>query len=118
MAIINLIPVAATIAAGQSLSNSVDLLPSTLVGLWMPASWTAASLTFQVSPDGDNTWLELVNYAGSNVTLTVAAGQFIQIDPTQWKGIYSVKLRSGTLASPVTQAASASIQLIGRQMVA
>jgi hypothetical protein len=116
MAIVSTIP--ATIAAGASLSGQTDLYPGTLVGIWMPASWTSASLTFQVSPDGGATWLELYTYAGSNLVLTVAAGQFIAVDPTQWKGIYSVKVRSGTSATPVTQGAQAIVNLIVRQMVA
>ena len=108
----------ATIAASASLSNEADLWPGTLVGIWMPAAWTAASMTFQaLSPDG-STWLELYTYAGAELTLTVAAGQFIAIDPTQWKGISSVKVRSGTSASPVNQTAQAIVTLITRQLVA
>ena len=108
----------ATIAASASLSGQTDIFPGTLVGIWMPAAWTAASMTFQaLSPDG-STWLNLINYAGSELTLTVAAGQFIAIDPTQWKGISSVKVRSGTSASPVNQTAQAIVTLITRQLVA
>ena len=42
----------ATIGTGASLSQQIDLGAMTLVGIVMPASWTAAGLTFQVSADG------------------------------------------------------------------
>ena len=42
----------ALIAAGTALSGPVPLGALTLVGISMPAAWTAAPLTFQVSPDG------------------------------------------------------------------
>ena len=116
MSVLNTIP--ATIAASGSLSGEADLYPGILVGVWMPAVWTAASITFQtLSPDG-STWLELYTYPGAEVTLTVAAGQFIAVDPTQWKGITAVKVRSGTAASPVAQSAQAIVNLVTRQMVA
>ncbi len=41
----------ATIPSGQSLSAEVDLGANSLVGIAMPAAWTAADLTFQVSSD-------------------------------------------------------------------
>ena len=113
-----LTPVTATIAASGSLSPQTDIFPYTLVGIQMPAAWTAASMSFQVSPDEGVTWLELVTYAGANLALTVAAGQYIAVDPTQWKGITSVKVRSGTLASPVTQGSQAVVTLWLRQLVA
>ena len=116
MAIVSTIP--ATIAAGASLSGQTDLYPGTLVGIWMPPIWTSASLTFLVSPDGGATWLDLYAYTGSNLALPVAPGQFRAVDPTQWKGIYSVKVQSGTSATPVTQGVQAIVNLIVRQMVA
>jgi hypothetical protein len=116
MAILSSVP--ATIAASGSLSGEADLYPGILVGVWMPAVWTAAPITFQtLSPDG-STWLELYNYPGAEVTLNVAAGQYITIDPTQWKGVTAVKVRSGTSASPVAQSAQAIVNLVTRQMVA
>ncbi len=108
----------ATIANGASLSGETDIYPGTLVGIWMPAVWTSASMTFQVlSPDG-STWLELYTYAGAELTLTVAAGQYVAVDPAQWKGVAAVKVRSGTSASPVNQGQSTVVNLVTRQVVA
>ncbi len=107
----------ATIAAGQSLSGTISMGADTLVGIWMPAVWTAASLTFQVSPDGGTTWCELYNDTGGELTLTVAAGQFIALVTNgnyAWRGINMLTVRSGTAGAPVNQVAQAIVTLIGR----
>ncbi len=107
----------ATFAAGASLSGPVPLGALTLVGISMPSVWTAAGLTFQVSPDGGTTWQELYDGSGNEVTIVAAAGQFVTplADPSYiWRGINMVRVRSGTLAAPVNQAASAVINLVTR----
>jgi hypothetical protein len=104
----------ATIAAGQSLSGPVATGVDTLVGLSMPAAWTAASITFQVSPDGGTTWQELYDGAGNEITITSAAGQFIQMTSYLWRGMNMFRLRSGTSVAPVVQVAAAVITLIAR----
>ena len=40
------------IAGGTSLSSGLNLGGRVLTGVFMPASWTAANLTFQASYDG------------------------------------------------------------------
>ena len=84
----------ATIAAGAALSGPCALGALTLVGISMPAVWTAAPLTFQVSPDGGTTWQELYDGAGNEITVTAAAGQFVipLADPSYlWRGINMVR---------------------------
>jgi hypothetical protein len=83
----------------------------------MPAVWTAAVLTFQVSPDGGTTWQELYDGAGNEVTVTVAAGQFIipLADPSySWRGINMIQVRSGTSSAPINQPAGAVVNLVTR----
>jgi hypothetical protein len=106
----------ATIAAGASLSGPVSLGALTLVGISMPATWTPAPLTFQVSPDG-STWQELYDGAGNEVTIFAAAGQFIipLLDPSYlWRGVNMLQVRSGTLAAPVNQIAAAVVNIVTR----
>lgn len=103
----------ANIAAAASLSPEVALGEKTLVGIVIPAGWTAASITFQATPD-DMNFYELYDGAGNEVTLTGAAGQLVQIDPTKWRGITGIKVRSGTLASPIAQASAVTLTLITR----
>jgi hypothetical protein len=106
----------ASIAAGASLSGPVALGALTLVGISMPAVWTPAVLTFQVSLDG-STWQELYDGSGNEVTITAAAGQFIipLLDPSYlWRGVNLVQVRSGTAGAPVNQVAAAVVNLITR----
>jgi hypothetical protein len=108
----------AVIAASGSLSAAVAIGADTLVGIQMPAVWTAAGLTFQVSPDGGATWCELYDDAGNEVTvITPPAGAFIAFvthPSNAWRGINMLKVRSGTAAVPVVQTPGATITLIGR----
>jgi hypothetical protein len=107
----------AVIAASGSLSAAVPMGADTLVGIWMPGTWVSASLTFQVSPDGGTTWVELYNDSGSAVTITGAANQFIALVTNAnyaWRGINMLKVRSGTSGSPVVQTGGATVTLIGR----
>jgi hypothetical protein len=103
----------AEIAAGQALSGAVPLGEKTLVGVLVPANWSAASLTFQASIDDVN-YFELVDGSGNPMSFTVAAGQIIAVDPATWRGVTSVKVRSGTSAAPVNQAVAVSLTLITR----
>jgi hypothetical protein len=110
-----------TISNGTALSPALNLGAKTLVGIAMPAAWTAADLTFQASPDGGTTFDEVVvtDFTSANAVSTVqvhspAASQFIQCDPTKWRGVNVVKLRSGTSGSPVNQGADRVMTLLVR----
>jgi hypothetical protein len=107
----------ATILSGTSLSGPVALGALTLVGISMPAAWTAAALTFQVSPDGGATWQELVDNAGAAISITAAAATFIMLigeASFNWRGINMIQVRSGTVGVPVNQGADRIVNLITR----
>ena len=102
----------ATITSGTALSPEVDLGASTLVGIVIPSGWTAAGLTFQASVDGGQTWVEHTTTAGAATSFTVAASQYIAVDPTLWRGVNAIKVRSGTLGSPVNQVSTVALTVI------
>jgi hypothetical protein len=84
----------------------------------MPAAWTAADLTFQASPDGGLTFDELntadgvaADAAAPVQVHTPAASQFIGIDPAKFRGFNCIKVRSGTVGTPVNQVAQAVLTL-------
>ncbi len=111
--------ITATILSGTAVttpSTGIALGAKTLVGIVMPSAWTAAAITFQVSADGGTTWSEMTTSAGAAVSYTVAAGQFIAIDPALWRGINLIIIRSGTSGSPVNQGADRVLTLITRQV--
>jgi hypothetical protein len=104
-----------TISSGSSLSAPVPLGEFVLTGIAMPAAWDAAGLTFQVSADGGTTWGEMQSTSAA-VSYTAAAGQYIAIDPTFWRGINMIKVRSGTSGSPVNQTADRILTLVTRRL--
>ena len=99
-----------TIESGGSLSGAVDLGGRKLVAIDMPASWTAASLTFQASFDGA-TYDNMYDGATER-TLIVAASYYSMLNIGDWLGARYIKLRSGTSGTPVNQAAARTITLV------
>lgn len=103
----------ATIANGASLSGAVDGRGQALVGIAMPSGWTAANLTLQASADGA-TYNNVYDAAGTEYTITAAASRFIQVPVTSTQGFRSIKVRSGTSGSAVTQGADRDLVLVFR----
>jgi hypothetical protein len=91
-----------TIASGASLSGALSIGERTLVALAMPATWTAASITLQVSLDG-TTFQNVYDANGDEVTITTAASRTILLDPAFYTALNFVKFRSGTSAAAVNQ---------------
>jgi len=100
----------ATIASGASLSGGVNLGGRILTGFYMPAGWTAASITFQASEDGA-AWSD-VHVAAGELSAAVAAGLYEALDPMPFYGVKWLRLRSGTSASPVNQSAARAFTLM------
>lgn len=109
-----------TIANGASLSGAAVFVNgvTSLVGIVIPAAWTAAALTFQASADG-TTYGDLYNTAGTEVTIpssAVAASRYIALDPSDFAGIAYLKVRSGTSAAAVNQTADRTLTLVVRSL--
>lgn len=104
---------AATIANGASLSDAISADDRHLVGIVMPAAWTDAALTFQVSRDGGSTYVDFyrdgIEYKRTEPT--TAAARDIGINPGDFAGVTHIKVRSGTSAAAVTQGAARTIKL-------
>jgi len=107
--------VSATIAISGSLSGEVHLNGDALVGIEMPAAWTAAELTFQTSFDSV-TYQDLYDEFGMEVTVQAAASRNIQMNPAEWTHVKYLKVRSGTSGTPVAQAAGRVIYLLAREV--
>lgn len=101
-----------TIATSTTLAAAVKLGTGRLFGIVIPATWTAANLTFQASYDGTN-YFNLYDDSGTEVTVTAAASRFIMLaNPMAWFGIQYLIIRSGTSGTPVAQAADRIIGLM------
>jgi hypothetical protein len=99
-----------TIANGASLSGAVDLKGRKLVAIIMPASWTAASLTFQGSVN-DTDYFNVYDGATERA-LIVAASYYSALNIGDWVGFRYLKIRSGTAASAVNQGGARVITLV------
>lgn len=110
----------AAIAAGQSLSAAIAIGNKSLVGLVLPANWSAATggISVQVSVD-DTTFGELTTVAGTPYAIgfTAAGGAYLAIDPNTLRGVRSLKIRSGTAAAPVNQTNAVTLTLVTRLAV-
>jgi hypothetical protein len=107
----------ASIANGASQSGVIDLEGYRLVGLIMPATWTAASVTVLAAPTADGTFVPVHLDEGTELTITADGSRAIGISGTKAEALAMwrfLRLRSGTHASPVAQGAQRAIHLICR----
>lgn len=99
------------IANGASLSGGLNLNGRVLCGIYMPAPWTAAGLTFAACDTLAGTYVP-IQTATAEYAATAAASQFIALDPVVFYGVKFVKVRSGTLAAAVNQGAARTLTLM------
>lgn len=121
MSMLALFPHPVTIAAGAAVSAKIKLGNRVPLALFMPAAWTTAAITFQVSRD-DVTYVDLFDDGGNEVTIAegaVTAGIGKAIALTGIAGALAVaewiKIRSGVTATPVNQVAAASFYMTTRE---
>jgi hypothetical protein len=101
----------ATILNGASLSNIINLGSNDLISIIMPSSWTAANITYQFSIDGVNFYDAYSTTAELSSTAAVAS-RIISINSANYDAGRYIKIRSGTSATPVNQAADRILTLI------
>jgi len=102
-----------TIANGQSQATEINMGRKSLVGIEMPASWTAAVISFLARGNADGTALPVYNLDGAEMTLAgAAASRYLCVDGTQLTGAQLLTVRSGTAGSPVNQGAARTLRLI------
>lgn len=106
--------IAAAIPDAGSITDPINLGGLRLFGVVMPADWTAANLTFQMSPDGGASWANLKDQTGNEITAVVSASDCVVVDPAHFAAMPFLRIRSGTAASPVVQSAERTIKLILR----
>lgn len=99
------------ISEDDDLSSFEDIRGHTVVGIQMPADWDAADITFAAAVESDGTFGP-VKDADGEVSFTVDADDYVVVDYNLFRGINFLKIRSGTEAVPVAQAADRSIKLI------
>ena len=109
----NTVAKTATILNGASLSDAVEIDEGMLVGMVLPAAWTAANITLQGAADNAvSTFNNLYDVEGTEVTIVASASRYVALVPADFAGLKAVKVRSGTNAVPVNQGGDRSITLV------
>ena len=92
----------ATIVNRTSLSGAIDCSAAPPVRISMPAAWTAANLSFQVSSDG-TTFEDLFDSTGKEVMVNVMPGTVVRLSAGWAVSPVWLKFRSGSRTAPVLQ---------------
>ena len=109
--IANPVVIQASIKLGEALSTVIPLGGRTYMAITVSPEWTEAALTFLASNEEGGTFLPVYKEDGTELTITsanvvasrnIGMGALMQyLSPFKY-----IKLRSGTAASPVNQAAA------------
>ncbi len=67
------------VSADDDLTLSADLQDWCIVGVIMPAAWTAADITIEGSHD-DTTFNTITSQTGTTYTLTVSASKYVHLN--------------------------------------
>jgi hypothetical protein len=102
-----------TIANAANVSGGLDLTSLYLVGLRMPAAWTAADIVVQASPDGV-TWFDLYDQYGNIARVTAEASRTISLVQADFACVRQVRLHSVAVGAntDLNQGADRVISLI------
>jgi len=92
------------IAAGQSLSDVLNCSEAPPVRISMPAQWTPANLSFQMSNDGV-VFEDLFDAVGKEIMVNVMPGTVARLSGNWVTAPAYLRFRSGTRDRPVVQAA-------------
>jgi len=111
------------IANGASLSGEVDLRNHRLVAIDMPATWTAAAITFAgaAAPDGARAATSpepfdpVKDSGGTEVSITTAQATYVVLTEAHRQalgGLARCKVRSGTAGAAVNQGQAVILTLV------
>ena len=98
------------ISESTTVSLAVDLGSKMILGFQMPAAFTGTALTFQGATSLTGTYQSVKDGAGNAVSVTVAQGEYIALDPdlqTNLRALQFVKLVSGS-----AEAADRTIEIL------
>ena len=100
-----------TIANGASLSGAAELDGMLPVAIIMPGTWTAASITIQLSHDEGATYSNVYENA-VEWSKTGTASVWELLPQPYFMGATHMKVRSGTAASAVNQAGERILYIV------
>lgn len=87
---------------GSDTSAAIDLRGKTLCGIFVPASFVGTSLTFSTSLTKSGTYVSMRDGAGSAYSKTIAASQFLPLNPQDFAGVRFLKVISSATETSKT----------------
>ena len=108
------------ISAGESISTALRKAHHSYLSIYLPANWTTAAITFLGCETLDGTYKQVVSATDvSEVNIpAVAASKVVVLDTEFLEALIAIpflKLRSGTLSTPVNQVARVVIKIVLRR---
>jgi hypothetical protein len=103
-----------TIARSASMSDAIAIASSegqTVAGIIVPAAWTSAYITFQLS-QGPDDFHDVYDVLGHQLSVFLIAGTRLAFEPKWTRGADFMRIRSGTSAKPVVQNATRTFTTI------
>ena len=97
------------IASGATTSSEIDLSGTTICGIYIPSAFTGTGLTFSASTVSGGTFVSIRDGAGNAISKTIAAGQYLRLDPTDFVGVRFLQI-----VSNATEAAARTLTLAAR----
>jgi hypothetical protein len=101
-----------TIASGAATSGALDCDGRTLCGVILPAEFDGTALTFSVSTTLAGTYYSLCD-GGAAYSITVAASQYVRLDPAIFAGVRFIKFTSGTNQATTDTILTAVLRPVG-----
>ena len=102
-----------TILENGTVSSSFNLLGTSLVGIVIPSSWTAADITIQVSYDNGASFIDHYDEAGIETTFFVASDHIVSFGSNTIAKLLSAQFIQLTSTVPQT-GSNKVIQLLSR----
>lgn len=99
------------ILSGASLSAEINMVGRIPVGLYIPAGWASASVTFQFAHEGGGIYFDVLDNTGAELVAPVVAGAYLALNSQLFLGARFLRLRSGTTSTPVNQVADQSVMI-------
>ena len=100
--------------ASSTASGVVNLENLHIIGIVMPATWTAAGITFLTSVD-NVTYNTTTDVNATEISISVSASKHVVVNPTTVPSARYVKLQSGTTSVTVTQVSATTLTLVCRE---
>ena len=103
------------IAINESLSGAFSIGDYMKLSILTPSAWTAADLTFQGCATLDGTFVDIYNSDDAELNVDAAASRGVGLTSAETDilgGFQFLKIRSGTAATPVNQAAARTITVV------